>query len=125
MMEEFKNLLLKRKKEQEKNPVDPRKLEAKKNVMKELSDLLSEDIGKDLDSSMKKVTIASDSKEGLQEGLDKAKDILEKKPLEEDESEEKEESMEHESSEESSEDDVELKIAELEKKLEELKAKKS
>ena len=50
-------------------------LKAKATVMKDLSDLLSKDMGHDM-ASMKKVTVASDSKEGLEKGLEKAKEVV-------------------------------------------------
>lgn len=110
-MEKFKEMLMKKKQEQ-KGKVDPSKLEAKAELMKSLSDELGSEISKDL-GDMKKVTVASDSQEGLKEGLEKAEEILEDKESEDD--------SEQEESEEESSEDVNSQIAELEKKLEELK----
>jgi chromosome segregation ATPase len=134
-MEEFKQLLLKKQKEQMKHPADKEKLKAKANVMKDLSDLLSKDMGEDM-ASMKKVTVASDSKEGLEKGLEKAKHIIEKKPEMDESSEEEkkdlEESLEspeeeEKELEEGSEDseDVDSEIKKLEEKIAALKAKKA
>ncbi len=103
MMEEFKNLLLKKQKEQAKKPVDKDKLKAKAEMMKQLSDLLGKDMAEDV-KGMKKVTVASDSSEGLKEGLKKAKDIMDKKPdLEEEMKEMEDESSDHELDESSEE----------------------
>jgi ubiquinone biosynthesis protein UbiJ len=127
MMEEFKKLLAKKKGEQQGKPMDEHKMKAKADMAKELSDMLGSDLTNDMKSGMKKVTIASDSTQGLKEGLDKAEDII-------DPSEESEEESE-DSSEEESEDSDEMmasdsssmqdKIAELEKQLEELKSKRA
>lgn len=116
-MEKFKEMLLK-KKAQQKGKVDPSKLEAKANIMRSLSDELGKDISEDL-KGLKKVTVASDSEEGLKEGLEKAEDVLEGK--EEEESNESEMENEEEGEESESSDDLQSKIAELEKQLEELK----
>lgn len=118
MMEGFKELLLKKQKEQLKKPVDGDKLKAKAKVMKELSDLLSEDMGNDI-KGLKKVTIASNSKEGLEEGIDKAKELLDAKK--EDSSEEMEEEC---SEDEQSEESMDEEIKKLEEKLLSLKSKK-
>jgi hypothetical protein len=115
-MEKFKEMLLK-KKAQQKGKVDPSKLEAKANIMRSLSDELGKDISEDL-KGLKKVTVASDSEEGLKEGLEKAEDVLEGK---EEESNESEMENEEEGEESESSDDLQSKIAELEKQLEELK----
>lgn len=104
MMEEFKNLLLKKQKEQAKKPVDKDKLKAKAEMMKQLSELLGKDMAEDV-KGMKKVTVASDSSEGLKEGLKKAKEIMDKKPDLEDEMKDMEdESSEHELEESSEEE---------------------
>lgn len=137
MMEEFKQMLLKRQKEQVKKPVDKDKLAAKANMMKELSGLLGKDMAGDM-GSLKKVTVASDSKEGLEAGLEKAKDVIEKKPdmgdmleglndkhKDPDSIEESDESPEEESSESESEESIEDEIKKLEEKLAEMKAKKA
>jgi len=49
---------------------------AKTNVVKSLKDFASEAMGKDL-GGLKKVTVASNSEEGLKKGLDKAEEAIE------------------------------------------------
>lgn len=56
--------------------MDDNEKEAKMNVVKEMRDLASAKMG-DKIKGLKKVTVASDSKEGLAAGLDKAEDLLE------------------------------------------------
>lgn len=125
MEKEFVDLLKKKAAEQAKEPVNPMKLEAKKNVVKEIMDMLKGDMAGQM-KGLKKVTVASDSEEGLEKGLNKAQQIIgsasEDEPSEEEDMEhEMEESPEMEASEHMS---PEEEIAELEKKLAELKAKK-
>lgn len=60
--------------------LDPLEKEAKMGVVKELSRQASSMLG-DKISPLKKVTVASDSKEGLKEGLDKAAGLVEKVPM--------------------------------------------
>lgn len=109
-----------------------------------LEDLLGHLDGMDGEKvkGMKKVTIASDSKEGLQHGLAKAADMVEKGPMtelnrepeegdvadhahEDMDSEEQEESPEHEAGESEEEESAEHEESpeELQAKIEELKAK--
>ncbi len=90
----------------------PEEAKAKAESLKEMMASLKEVMGKDL-QGLKKVTVASDSDEGLEEGLEKAKEVLEAK--------ESPEAPEMGESCEMSEDD---KIAKLEKELADLKAKK-
>ena len=53
---------------------------AKMSSLKNLKKSMLEDMNEGLDSKMKeKVTVASDSKEGLEKGLDKAQEILKKR----------------------------------------------
>jgi len=59
-----------KKKLMEGKKADPLKLEAMKNVIKELEDISDEGMA----SNLKKVTVASDSTEGLKKGLDMAED---------------------------------------------------
>lgn len=99
-------------------PLSPEAAKAKATSLKEMMDMLKDGMGKDI-AGLKKVTVASNSPEGLKEGLEKAKDILNKKEIENPE----EESLES-PEEEKSEMSEEAKIAKLEKELEELKAKK-
>lgn len=104
-----------------------------------LEDLIGEmmDMEGDKVKNLKKVTVASDSPEGLEKGLDKAKEIVGNKDLapemmseempemasEEEESEE-EESPEMEASEEESEEEgEEKKVADLEEEIKKLKEK--
>jgi hypothetical protein len=119
MIKEFKELLMKKAKEG-KN-ADPERLKAGSDVLKELGDMLKDRIK----GNLKKVTVASDSPEGLKKGLHKAEEMLdhshdaESKDEEEGEGDIEESSPEHESSE-----SAEKEIQELEKKIEELKSKK-
>lgn len=126
MEKDFVQLLKKKAAEQAKSPVDPKKLEAKKNVINDLMSMLKGGMA----SELKKVTVASDSKEGLSKGLNKAQQIIgsaseDAEPSEESEECEVEESEEQQASEDSKTVDQDAKIAELERQLAELKAKKS
>lgn len=119
MEREFVELMKKKMAEQKDKPADPKKMEAKATVVKDLMSSLKDLMANDI-KGMKKVTVASDSAEGLEEGLEKAQDIVEKKDMSPADSinpEEEEEMDSHEMDEES-------KIADLEKQLAELKAKK-
>jgi len=78
------------------------KKSAKMGSLKDLSDEMRKMMGEGYEG-IKKVTVASDSEEGLEEGLDKAKEILKKKLGSED-------MMEEESMSES--DDEELEVSE-------------
>jgi len=122
MMQEFMKLLSEKQQKQG-GPRKGRDMEAKAAMAKELSDMLGEDLTEGIKDS-KRVTVASDSEEGLKKGLEKAEDILESKM--EDESDMEDESEMESKSEDEAEDemDSEEKIRELEKKLEELKAKR-
>jgi hypothetical protein len=126
-MKEFTDLLKKKAEEQGKEPVDASKMQAKASAIKNLMGSLKEVMGGELKDGLKKVTVASNSPEGLAEGLDLAKKVV---PTGMGESEEEElgespelESIEDESVEHGSDEDK--KIAELEKQLAELKAKKA
>ncbi len=121
-MQEFMKLLSEKQQKQG-GPRKGRDMEAKAAMAKELSDMLGEDLTEGIKDS-KRVTVASDSEEGLKKGLEKAEDILESKM--EDESDMEDESeMESESEDESEDEmDSEEKIRELEKQIEELKAKR-
>jgi hypothetical protein len=127
MMQEFMKLLSERQQKQG-GPRKGHDMEAKAAMAKELSDMLGEDLTEGIKDS-KRVTVASDSEEGLKKGLEKAEDILESKMEDESEdSKEKEDESEMSAKDmekpESSEDETEMEIADLEKKLEELKAKR-
>lgn len=62
-----------KKKLMEGGKADPMKLEALKNVVQELEDMSDEGMA----SNLKKVTVASDTEEGLKKGLDMAEDKVE------------------------------------------------
>lgn len=128
------------KKKKEGKTLSPVHKQARNTVLEDLMDHLGE-MGLDKVKGLKKITVASDSKEGLAKGLDKATEMVEKSPMDamEDEDvsdhganeseEESEESPEHEMAEEEeseespeSEEEIKQKIAELEAKL---KAKKA
>jgi ubiquinone biosynthesis protein UbiJ len=119
MMEEFLKLLAKKAEEQG-GPKMNRHMEAKAAMAKELSDIL----GEDLADGLKKVTVASDSKEGLKKGLEKAEEVLEGKMGEECEDEMEDEESEDEMEDSSEMSDVEDEIAKLEAQIKELKSKK-
>jgi hypothetical protein len=120
--------------------LNPLEKKAKLDVVKELSSQAGEMLGDKL-KGLKKVTVASDSKEGLKAGLEKAESILEKhdeaSPVQKMEEEmgadldhdgEEGESEEHKEEvlgEEMSPEEIEAKIQELmalKKKKEEQKA---
>lgn len=102
--------------------LSPMEMKASKKVLDELrgeaKSMMNEKMGK-----LKKVTVASDSKEGLKKGLEKAEEILEgdeekcgmcgKMPCECEEMEDESEEMESEDSEEMSEEEIDAKIAKL------------
>lgn len=127
-MKDLKDMLGKK----DKNPNEDEKA-AKLAALKDLRAEMRGMMGNDLTDRMNKVTVAADNKEDLKKGLDKAKDLVAKAPgmkdgsLEEhDESPEEEasetpeeEASEHETPDEQGHED---KIAELEKKIAELKA---
>lgn len=130
-MDDFKKLLMERAAKQ--GPVDEKKMSAKAMVMKELSDMLGDGMKNDMVDGMKKVSVASNSPEGLKTGLDLAKQKVEELG-EESPEEEASESPEVEASEDESKEEHDMpeeessegddEIAMLEKKIEELKAKK-
>jgi len=100
---------------------DDMKKEAKLSVLKELRKMASDMIGGDLKEGMNKVTVASDSKEGLKKGLEKAEDLMEQAPDMEEELEDEE--MEYEDMEEESDED-EMSPEDIEAKIQELMEKK-
>ena len=58
------------------------KKEARKKMLQELKKMMGDDMHEGMKEKMKdmqKVTVASDSKEGLEEGLSKAQEILKKR----------------------------------------------
>lgn len=117
------------KKKKEGKTLSPVHKEARSTVLEDLMDHLS-DMGMDKVKGLKKVTVASDSKEGLAKGLDKATEMVEKSPMEAMEDEdvsdhganEVEEHEEESEDESESEDDIRQKIEELKAKLEAMKA---
>lgn len=111
-------MLKKKAAEQSKDPVDPKQMEAKASAIKNLMGSLREMMGGELKDGLKKVTVASDSPEGLEEGLELAKKVV---PSGMGEAVESEEHEELESDDTQSEEN--RKIAELEKQIAELKAK--
>lgn len=121
-MHKLDKLMAKKKKPE----MDPMEKEAKMSVIKQMMDLAHEAMGEKI-GGLKKVTVASDSPEGIKAGLELAKhkigDLSEKH--EDDGIEEfpasEEESAEHEASENPEE---EMSEHELDAKLEELMAKK-
>jgi len=106
-------------------PMSDDKAKAAKEIVAKLRAMLGDGFAEKM-KGLKKVTVASDSEEGLKKGLEIAKDKVEEV---EDESAKHEaaESPAKEMKEEEAEApaDEEAQIAELEKRLEELKAKKS
>lgn len=98
------------------------KKKAKLGVLGEIRGLASKLMQDGLSGKMQKVMVAAQDKEGLKEGLEKAKDVLDQMPKK-DESEEPEEMMEesleqeeNEMPEEESLEDIEQQIKELEEK---------
>lgn len=55
------------------------KKDARKKMLKKLKGAMKEDMFSPMKDKMQKVTVASDSAEGLEKGLSKAKELLEKK----------------------------------------------
>jgi hypothetical protein len=128
----MENMALKKiidKKKKEGKTLSPVHKEARSSVLEDLMDHLS-DMGMDKVKGLKKVTVASDSKEGLAKGLDKATEMVGKSPMEAMEDEdvsdhganEVEEHEEESEDESESEDDIRQKIEELRAKLEAMKA---
>lgn len=104
---------------------DEMKRNAKKSMLKTLSDEMRGMMGDSRGKSLKKVTVAAPDSEGLEKGLSKAKELIE----DEDESEEMGESeesdemegMSEDSDEECSKEELEAKIQKLQEKLNSLK----
>lgn len=95
--------------------------EAKMNVVKALSDDMSS-LLRDKLKGLKKVTVASNSEEGLKEGLEKAEELLEKKMCENCEGEGCEACESPEGMEES--EDSMMDLEEIDKKIQELQKMK-
>ena len=130
-MKDMKELFAKKKK------IGDVEKEAKMGVLKEVSDMAGAAMGDKL-KGLKKVTVASDSKEGLDKGLSKAKELLDKdlaksegpceecgkEPCECSDAHEASESPEHEGMEDSEEKSPdEMSAEELKAKIEELQEK--
>lgn len=102
MMDKLMKLM--EKKKAEGKELDPMKAKAKMDMLealhKEMSDMMASDLHGD--HKMAKAEIMAPDKEGLKMGLEKAKEALDKGPMEEDE-----ESPEHEASESSEEEAAE------------------
>lgn len=108
MHDEMLAKLLKKKKSDKvmSEPEKQAKMEVLKNLDEDMAKAMSEKL-----AGLKKVTVASDSSEGLEQGLEKAKEMLEAKEMEDEEP--------------SEEDDMELSEIEAKiKELEELKKQK-
>jgi len=109
------------------------KKKAKLSQLKDLSKEMRKMMGDSFGESMKKVTVAADSEEGLKKGLSKAQEIMKKKGLMEemsDEEKEYEEDIDDEEEEELAEDmeemaeDVDkMSPEDIKARIEELKAK--
>lgn len=100
-------------------------LKAKKNALQGLFSEL-DDVMKDklMSKDVKKVSVMSDSKEGLEQGLEKAKEIVEAKPeMIAPESEEMEEEQEISEDMPMSEEEIDAKIQALMEKKKSLQAK--
>jgi hypothetical protein len=104
------------------------KMDMLKALRKMALDMIHEGSGDEEMDSLQKVTVAAKDEAGLKAGLEKAEEVLEslpsKKMKEEDESEEGEEQEDEEMLAEEDESSEEDEIAQLEAKLEALKAKK-
>lgn len=135
-MKDFQELMAKK----GKSKIDPKYKSAKLGMLDELKTAMEDGMAEDV-RGLKKVSVAAPSKEGLEEGLEKAKELLsgseEKSPLEskddagsmmKEAAEEAEEMVSEEAPAEESEvhpNDPMLEIAALKKELAELKAKMS
>lgn len=110
---------------------DPMKAEGKLSALKKLRDTMSGMMQDDLGGKMNKVTVASPDKEGLNKGLDKAKELLggaegspEEEGAETPEIEKQEDMMSHAtegSPEEEASETTEQEIDEMMAKLAEMK----
>ena len=73
MIEKFKELL--RKKAKEGKFIDDNSKKVKESMLDEIDSIMNEKGGEEL-HGLKKVTVAAPDKEGLEEGLDKAKEVI-------------------------------------------------
>lgn len=76
MPHEYKDMMKMMNDKKGKKP-DSEKNDAKRDVIKDLRNMAMGEMGKGFSKGMKEVRVSSDSKEGLEEGLDKAGDMLE------------------------------------------------
>lgn len=128
-MEKFHKLLENKAKSQK--PMSSPEKDAKLRAIQEMRKMASDEMAVPL-HGLKKVTVASNNPEGIKEGLDKAKELMDhphdSEPMEHDEigDDESEESPEEEQSEEvpdekdaddMSPEELQMKIAELQKIL--------
>jgi len=74
-MEKFDKLLAKKMKDKKSEMGDTER-DAKMSVLQHVKDMAQDMMKGRLQDGMKKVTVASDSKEGLEDGLQKAKDMM-------------------------------------------------
>jgi len=128
-MNSYEKLIAKKKKGNEE--MSPMVKQAKMGILENLRDMADSQMGEKL-MNMKKVSVASDSKEGLASGLEKAKEMIESQADEE--SSEDESDMEamdarnhmEEDAEQAamSEEEINAKLEELMKLKEQLAAKK-
>lgn len=119
-MDKFEKLLDKKKKGgKELSDVER---DAKMSVVKHLKSLAGDEMSNRL-KGMKKVSVSSDSPEGLKAGLEKAEEMVDKMKGES-EDEESEEMAEHDSDEDLDESGLDAKLEKL-MKLKESKSKKS
>lgn len=102
MFDKFDKMLEKKGKK-----ISPIELRAKKDVLSEIDGGLSDKMGERL-SGLKKVSVMAPDEEGLEKGLDKAKQLVDKMPEMEEEGEEYEE------------ESSELSMEDIDKKIEEL-----
>jgi len=85
-----------------------KKYEAKMKALEELKSMMMSEDDMGIPESMQKITIASDSKEGLKEGLSKAEEIMNKRSsMMDDHGHDEEDMEEDEKSEDSYEDMME------------------
>lgn len=80
----------------EEMPMDEKSMEAKKETLMELIEMMSKLAGEEVSEGMQKVTVAAPDKESLMEGLDKAEEVVEEAPEMEDMMPEDEEMMDDE-----------------------------
>lgn len=104
--------------------LEPLAQEAKTKVLSDLKKYAQDEMKNNLDSSVKKVTVASDDKEGLKEGLEKAKEMLDISDKEECEEDEKSEAEEKQEEMPESLEEIEAKIQKLMELKEKLKSEK-